>query len=155
MRWGGAMAEKNQNQKDEKRILSLSEQEALAKEEIQKIIKIAKEKGRITVEEINDNLSVEIVAVAVLDSFMQSLEANGVVVTEHSEAAKSDEKEEFLSEVDDDDDEDEDEDEETEKRYHQILEEYNLYASSTVEDIKNDSSSLRKRKKPIEDDYSD
>ena len=106
MRWGGAMAEKNQNQKDEKRILSLSEQEALAKEEIQKIIKIAKEKGRITVEEINDNLSVEIVAVAVLDSFMQSLEANGVVVTEHSEAAKSDEKEEFLSEVDDDDDED-------------------------------------------------
>lgn len=48
-----------------------------------------------------------------------------------------------------------DEDEEIEKRYHQILEEYNLYASSTVEDIKNDSSSLRKRKKPIEDDYSD
>ena len=40
-------------------------------------------------------MSVEIVAVAVLDSFMQSLEANGVVVTEHSEAAKSDEKEEF------------------------------------------------------------
>lgn len=94
--------------KAELKVLSVSEQEAVAKEELQKILKIAKEKGRVTIEEINETLPAEIVAVSVLDSFMQSLEANGVVITEHSEAAKQEEREEFLSEVDDDDaDEDE------------------------------------------------
>ncbi|MBC7742338.1 MAG: RNA polymerase sigma factor RpoD [Bdellovibrionaceae bacterium] len=103
------MAEKNQNSKDDKKILSLPEQETLAKAEIEKLIKLSKDKGRVTIEEINESLPPEIVAVSVLDAFMQSLEANGVIITEHSEAAKAEEKEEFLSEVDDDDDE-EDED---------------------------------------------
>lgn len=94
--------------KTETKVLSAAEQELIAKEELQKILKIAKEKGRVTIEEINETLPIEIVAVSVLDSFMQSLEANGVVITEHSEAAKQEEREEFLSDVDDDED-DEDE----------------------------------------------
>ena len=101
------MAEKSS--KDDAKILSIAEQEVLAKEEVQKILKIAKEKGRVTIEEINESLPQEIVAITVLDSFMQTLEANGVVITEHTEAARSDEKEEFLSEPDKEEDEDEDE----------------------------------------------
>jgi RNA polymerase primary sigma factor len=103
------MAEKNQSAKDDKKILTIAEQDVLAKEEMQKLIKLAKEKGKITIEEINDSLPPEIVAVSVLDSFMQTLEANGVVISEYSDAAKAEGKEEFLSEVDDDEDE-EDED---------------------------------------------
>jgi RNA polymerase primary sigma factor len=97
------MAEKNQT---DKKVLSIAEQDVLAKEELQKLLKLAKEKGRITIEEINESLPPEVIAVSVLDSFMQSLEANGVVITEHSEAAKAEEKEEFLSEVDEEEDED-------------------------------------------------
>ena len=101
------MAEKNS--KENTKVLSIAEQEALAKEEVQKIIKLAKDKGRVTIEEINESLPPEVVAISVLDAFMQSLEANGIVISEHTEAARADEKEEFLSEVDkeeDDDDED-------------------------------------------------
>jgi RNA polymerase primary sigma factor len=99
------MAEKNS--KDEAKVLSIAEQEVLAKEEVQKILKLAKEKGKVTIEEINESLPPEVTAVAVLDSFMQSLEANGVVIAEHSESARAaDEKEEFLSEVDKEEDED-------------------------------------------------
>ncbi len=100
---GDRMAEKNQT---DKKVLSIAEQDVLAKDELQKLLKLAKEKGRITIEEINESLPPEVVAVSVLDSFMQSLEANGVVITEHSEAAKAEEKEEFLSEVDEEEDED-------------------------------------------------
>jgi len=98
------MAEKNS--KDEAKVLSIAEQEVLAKEEVQKVLKLAKDKGRVTIEEINESLPPEVTAVAVLDAFMQSLEANGVVITDHTEAARSEEKEEFLSEVDKEEDED-------------------------------------------------
>lgn len=98
------MADKNS--KENTKVLSIAEQEALAKEEVQKIIKLSKEKGRVTIEEINESLSPEVVAISVLDAFMQSLEANGVVISEHTEAARADEKEEFLSEVDKEEDED-------------------------------------------------
>jgi RNA polymerase primary sigma factor len=99
------MAEKNS--KDEAKVLSIAEQEVLAKDEVQKILKLAKEKGKVTIEEINESLPPEVTAVAVLDYFMQSLEANGVVIAEHSESARAaDEKEEFLSEVDKEEDED-------------------------------------------------
>jgi len=102
------MAEKNS--KENLKTLSIAEQEALAKEEVQKLIKLQKEKGRVTIEEINESLPQEVVAVAVLDSFMQSLEANGILITEHTESARAEEKEEFLSEVDKEEDEDDDED---------------------------------------------
>lgn len=101
------MAEKNS--KDAK-VLSIAEQEALAREEVQKLVKLQKEKGRVTIEEINESLPAEVVAVAVLDAFMQSLEANAVIITEHTEAARADEKEEFLSDVDKEEKDEDDED---------------------------------------------
>ena len=101
------MAEKNS--KDAK-VISIAEQEALAKEEVQKLVKVQKEKGRVTIEEINESLPAEVVAVSVLDAFMQSLEANAVIITEHTEAARTDEKEEFLADVDKDEKDEDDED---------------------------------------------
>ncbi|MFZ3228565.1 MAG: RNA polymerase sigma factor RpoD [Pseudobdellovibrio sp.] len=104
------MSVKNQSAKEDSKILSIPEQEALAKEEIQKLVKLSLEKGKVTIEEINESLPPEVVSVVVLDAFMQSLEANGVVITEYSEAAaKADGKEEFLSDAKDEEDEDEDE----------------------------------------------
>ncbi len=97
------MSEKNSK---ETKVLSIAEQEILAKEEVQKIVKMAKEKGKVTIEEINEALPQEILAASVLDAFMQSLEANGIVIMEHAETARADEKEEFLSEVDKEEDED-------------------------------------------------
>ena len=105
------MAEKNS--KENAKILSIAEQEALAKEEVQKLVKLQKEKGRVTIEEINESLPLEVVAVTVLDAFMQSLEANGIIITEHAETAKAEEKEEFLSDVDKEEKDDDDEDKAT------------------------------------------
>lgn len=90
-----------QSEKNETKVLTIAEQDVLAKEELQKLLKIAKDKGRLTIEEINETLPPEIVAASVLDSLMQSLEANGVSISEHIEAARADDKEEFLSEVED------------------------------------------------------
>ncbi len=92
--------------------LSLPEQEALIKEEIQRFLKLAKEKGSLTIEEINELLPPEIIAASVLDSFMQALEINGVVITDLSEVKGSEEegKEAFLADPDKEDEEvDEDE----------------------------------------------
>ena len=85
------MAEKNS--KDDSKVLSIADQEVLAKEEVQKILKLAKDKGRVTIEEINESLAQELVAISVLDALMQTLEANGVIIAEHTEAARGDEKE--------------------------------------------------------------
>ncbi len=92
----------NQNERNEAKTLTIVEQEVLAKEEVLKLIKVAKEKGRLTIEEINESLPLEIIASTVLDGLMHTLEANGVVITEHTEQARADEKEEFLSEASDD-----------------------------------------------------
>ena len=56
------------------RLLSLAEQETLIKEEIQKFVKLGKEKTSMTVEEINELLPAEILAPSVLDAFMQALD---------------------------------------------------------------------------------
>lgn len=97
----------NQSEKSETKVLTIAEQEVLAKEEVQKLLKVAKEKGRLTIEEINDSLPLEIIAASVLDSLMQTLEANGVVITEHTEQAREDDKEEFLSKVDEEEEDEE------------------------------------------------
>ena len=98
--------------------LSLADQQNLIKEEIQRFIKLSRDKGFLTIEEINDLLPVEIVDPSVLDSFMQALEVNGVIITELS-AQKKDEGDEsgtFLAdpdkEVEEEPDEDEKQDEE-------------------------------------------
>lgn len=88
------------NDKTETKVLSQQEQESLIKEEVQKFLTMAKSKGHLTIEEINELLPPEIVHPVVLDSFMQSLEANGVVISEHTEQAKAEEGEGgFLSDI--------------------------------------------------------
>ncbi|RZA13334.1 MAG: hypothetical protein EOP10_29905, partial [Proteobacteria bacterium] len=59
--------------------VSRNEQLSLIKEEIQRFIKLAKDKGHLTIEEINEQLPAEIVDASALDSFMQALEVNGVI----------------------------------------------------------------------------
>ncbi|MCX7977779.1 MAG: RNA polymerase sigma factor RpoD [Bdellovibrionaceae bacterium] len=86
--------------KESVKSLSKAEQEALCKEEIQRFIKIFKEKGRLTIEEINELLPPEIIDPAVLDAFMSGLETNGVVLSEHTETSKDEGESSFLSEVD-------------------------------------------------------
>lgn len=100
----------NTNVKEPAKVLTVVEQEALIKEEIQKFIKLAKEKGTLTIEEINDLLPQEIIAPSVLDAFMQGLEASGVVITELIEQAKEEGDGSFLADPDKEDEEaDEDE----------------------------------------------
>jgi RNA polymerase primary sigma factor len=99
------------------RELTLAQQEELIKEEIQRFIKLAKERPAFSIEEINDLLQPEIIAASVLDTFMQALEVNGVVITDSSENKKDDEDEEdqfFLSDPDKEEKEEEEEEKESE-----------------------------------------
>ncbi|HRO66821.1 MAG TPA: sigma-70 factor domain-containing protein, partial [Pseudobdellovibrionaceae bacterium] len=77
------------NTKEPAKSLSLAEQEAVIKEEIQRFLKMAKEKGSLMIEEINELLPPEIVAPSVLDTLMHALEQNGVVITDLSEVNKA------------------------------------------------------------------
>jgi RNA polymerase primary sigma factor len=94
--------------------LTLAEQEVLIREEIQRFIKMAKEKGSLTIEEINELLPQEIIAPSVLDSFMQALEVNGVVITELVEKAGEEDLASFLADPDKEDEDLEDEEVEAE-----------------------------------------
>jgi RNA polymerase primary sigma factor len=94
--------------------LTLEQQQSMIKEEIQRFIKIAKDKGFLVIEEINDLLPAELVDSTVLDTFMQALEVNGVIVTDLSEQKKKEEGEEsgtFLADPDKEVEEEADEDE--------------------------------------------
>ena len=93
--------------------VSGSEQHTLIREEIQRFIKIARDKGFLTIEEINDLLPAEIVDASALDSFMQALEVNGVIITDASGNKKEEEGEAgaFLADPDKQDEEEADEDE--------------------------------------------
>lgn len=82
--------------------MSLAEQEVLIKEEITRFVKFAKEKGALTIEEINEQLPLEIQAPSVLDAFMHALEVNGVVITDHTEKGGEDEASGFLADPDSD-----------------------------------------------------
>ena len=62
----------------ENKNLSIAEQEALSKEEVQKLIRMAKEKGSLTIVDINDALPAELTAPSVLDQVMFAIEAAGV-----------------------------------------------------------------------------
>src|SRR5437868_13508670 len=100
----------NVSAKEPAKVLTLEEQEALIKEEIQRFIKLAKEKGALTIEEINELLPQEIIAPSVLDAFMQGLEATGVVISELVESSKEEGDAAFLADPDKEDEEaDEDE----------------------------------------------
>jgi RNA polymerase primary sigma factor len=96
--------------KEPTKVLSLEEQEAFIKEEIEKFIKLSKDKGSLTIEEINDLLPPEILAPTVLDAFMQALELSGAIITDLVEVAKDEGDGTFLADPDKEDEEaDEDE----------------------------------------------
>nr|BFD61532.1 RNA polymerase sigma factor RpoD [Bdellovibrio sp. HM001] len=96
----------NKQEKEPVKVLSLQEQESLIKEEIQRFLKLAKEKGALTIEEINELLPPEIIAPSVLDMFMHGLEGGGVVISDLSESSKAEEGEgSFLENVDSEDEE--------------------------------------------------
>lgn len=97
------------------RELTLSQQEELIREEIQRFVKLAKERPALSIEEINELLPPEIIAASVLDTFMQALEVNGVAITEVSENKKEDEEDQFfLADPDKEQDEEEEEEKESE-----------------------------------------
>lgn len=100
--------------KEPSKVLSLQEQETLIKEEIQRFLKLAKEKGALLIEEINDLLPPEILAPSVLDTFMHALEAGGVVISDLSETSKEEEGEGTFLESPDSEDEEVDEEEKAE-----------------------------------------
>jgi RNA polymerase primary sigma factor len=108
---------KSKTDKDNKlEALSEKEQQAMIVEEIQRVIKLAKEKGQLTVEEINESLPAEILSPVVIDQFMQALEVNGVIITDHTEKAKKDGEDEdglFLDKNADGNDDDEADEEES------------------------------------------
>src|SRR3982751_5104144 len=72
--------------------LSVEQQHALIKEEIQRFTKMAKDKGFLTIEEINDLLPAEIIEPSALDAFMQALEVGGVIITELAAKKDSDDE---------------------------------------------------------------
>src|SRR4051812_15815554 len=90
--------------------LTLQQQEEMIREEIQRFVRLAKERTSIAIEEINELLPPEIIAASVLDTFMQALEVNGVVITEPSDKEKGEEGDQFF--LGDPDKEDKEEEEE-------------------------------------------
>ena len=96
-------------QSEPAKILSLKEQENLVKEEIQRFVRMFKEKGSLTIEEINENLAQEILLAPALDQLMAGLELNGVTITDLQD--KDEEKEAFLADPDKEEEEEEAEEE--------------------------------------------
>ena len=82
--------------------MPVADQEIMIKEEITRFVKFAKEKGALTIEEINEQLPLEIQAPGVLDSFMHALEINGVVITDHTDKGADEEASGFLADPDSD-----------------------------------------------------
>ena len=76
------------DQKESSKVLTLAEQEVLIVEEVQRFIKIHKEKGPLSIEEINEGLPQEITSPQAIDTFMHALEANSVVISELIETSK-------------------------------------------------------------------
>src|SRR3954468_19691824 len=97
--------------------LSLDQQQAVIQEEIQRFVRLSKERASISIEEINELLPPEIIAAQVLDTFMQALEVNGVQITDSSENKKEDEEDQFfLADPDKEKEEDEEEEVETDTK---------------------------------------
>src|SRR4051812_29970429 len=86
----------------------------MIREEIQRFVRLSKERPSINIEEINDLLPPEIIAASVLDMFMQALEVNGVVITEPSENKDKDEDDQFFLGDPDKEEKEEEEEEEVE-----------------------------------------
>jgi len=94
--------------------LSLDQQQAMIHEEIQRFVRLSKERASISIEEINEMLPPEIIAASVLDTFMQALEVNGVAITDSSENKKDEEDDQFFLSDPDKEEKEEEEEEEVE-----------------------------------------
>ncbi len=94
---------------------TLVQQQDVIRDEIQRFVAMAKDRGELSIEEINELLPVEIVAASVLDTFMQALEVNGVTFTDTSETKKDGEEDQFfLADPDRETNEEEEEEKEAE-----------------------------------------
>jgi RNA polymerase primary sigma factor len=101
------------------KVLSIDEQMAIIRDEIQRFTKLSKERGSLTIEEINEILPPEVLDSAVLDHFMQSLQVGGVNITESTEKKKEDEEGEggfFLDSAEEQVEKEEEEEEATDTR---------------------------------------
>lgn len=110
----------NSNKKIEKEnaisLPSEADQQKMIVEEIQRFIKMAKERGSFSIEELNEMLPQEITLAVVLDQFMQALEINGVIITDSSENKKDKDDEEVALFKEDGDEEEHDEEEDSDPR---------------------------------------
>ena len=76
--------------------LTIEAQKKIITEEIQRVTELAKERGGITILEVNESLHPGVVDAPILDSFMQALESAGVIFIESLENKKEEEEEESL-----------------------------------------------------------
>lgn len=72
--------------------VSEAKQSKIVLEEIKKFIALAKEKGGLTIGELDEGLPKEVVSIKALDEFMQALEVNGVTLSEPGVTDSSDEE---------------------------------------------------------------
>jgi RNA polymerase primary sigma factor len=86
--------------KDLAPVLPLEEQKRLVKEELKKLIELAKKKGALTVDEINETLAVELIAAEALDALMHGLEVQGISIIEHVHDEEEEEGAAFLDDTD-------------------------------------------------------
>jgi len=100
------MAKKDTDHSNGANATTMSELQSLLNAEIARFIKLAKEKGSLTVKTIDEQLAPEINTSELLDSFMTALEMAGIAIEDHNEA-DSEENEGFLEDSDTDLDEEE------------------------------------------------
>lgn len=87
--------------------LTVAQQQRMAVEEAERLIQAAKKSGEdLSVEEIDESLPKQLIAPEALDIVLQSIEAHGVVITEHQTEDGGD-AESFLDDNTDSDSEDE------------------------------------------------
>ncbi len=88
---------------------SIAQQEVLVKEEILRFVKLGKERSSLSVKEIDELLAAEIIDVTIIDSFMQALELAGVVIEDHVQSDKDEERESGSGFLEDSESEEEEE----------------------------------------------
>src|ERR1017187_1848615 len=88
-------------------VLTVKEQQDLVIEEIKKFVALGKQKGTISIEEINEILPPEIIAAEVLDQLMQALDVNSIKITDQSGINNEEEGDGFMLDTEADEEEEE------------------------------------------------
>jgi RNA polymerase primary sigma factor len=105
--------------KSKKPEISEAKQSKMVLDEIKKFIALGKEKGALSVEEIDEALPKEIISIKALDEFMQALEVNGVTISEPGVAETSEEESEedfFLADPESEEEDKDDKKQEAESK---------------------------------------